>query len=543
MLRKTIYILLVSAIVLNIGAGIVYNGIPENLRRILGGPGVDIAEELVVTVPPSRSGDFYVTTFNMSVEVERTDEGEGKVSGILSQSGTITRMMMLEETSWELKGTQEMVYNSDETGELELNGDISRTRKVLMDDETGRMVERRNTVLETRGFIGPSPQRSEVDVTLKEVRGSWEELLWRSLLPNNRTFREGDKGTVQTRIDLDEVGVFLPASELEWIVERIWMEKGTGKVIISVEGTGSEDISIRSRLLFSDESAYPDSLEIEAEGSYEADDGLTHVKLGLSERTDYHLPGSGAQISWHFDPYDASEEGQVVGGLDGMVIAEGGETSFWATPAECLEVAMDQGELVPIFVEMYGAERITSFRSVYLKNDTGLSGSRVWNITLCGPDRDGAAPAVSFEVRAQAAGASLMDRKKLELISENEHSMVLSADPSRRMLSLSGFQNILSASGNAENFFISKQFSPNMVLDVVHRGNGGSSPFSTLLYNMIGMEREHAGDLYICHVPDTSDPMRTYIVVVDGTEGKLVSETVASGFCTLLFNSYELDLA
>ncbi|MGA1820311.1 MAG: hypothetical protein ACMUHU_04800 [Thermoplasmatota archaeon] len=543
MLRKTIYILLVGAIVLNIGAGIVYNGIPHTLGRIFGGPGVDLAEDLFVTVPPSRSGDFYVTSFNMSVEVERTDEGAGTVSGALSQSGTVTRMMMLEETSWDLKGSQEMVYNSEETGELELHGDISRTRKVLREDDTGRMVEKRKTVLETRGFIGPSPQRSEVDVTLTEVRGSWEELLWRSLLPDNRTFREGDGGSVRTRIDLDEIGVFLPASELEWKVDRIWAEGGTGKVILNVEGAGSDDIAIRCSVLFSDDSAYPGSMEITAEGSYETDEGLTHVRLALSERSEYHLPGSGAQISWVFGQNEAPEGGQPVGGMDGMVIAEGGETSFWATPAECLETALDQGDLVPRFVERYGAGRITSSRSVYVKNDTGLSGSRVWNITLCGPERDGATPAVTFEVGTQAAGTSLVDRKRMELLSEEEHSTVLSADPSRSMLSLSGFQDLLSTSSIAGNFFISKQFSPNMVLDAVHRGNGGSSPFSTLLYNMIGMEREHAGDLYICHVPDTSDPMRTYIVVVDGTQGKLVSETVASGFCTLLFNSYGLDLA
>jgi len=543
LLRKTIYILLVSAIVLNIGAGIVYNGIPENLKRIIDGTGVDVIEDLFVTVPPSRSGDFYTTSFNMSVEVERTDDEAGSVTGSFSQSGTLTRMMAVKETSSELKGTQEMRYDSAETGELELNGKISRSIKVLMDDDTGQMVEKRNTILETRGFIGPSPQRSEVDVTLEQIRGSWEELLWRSLLPDNRTFHEGDSGTVHSQIALDEIGVLLPATDLRWSVEKMWKEGGDGKVIILVEGGSSEDISLKCRVLFSDKSAYPWSMEIQAEGSYETDDGLTYVQLGLSEITEYQLAGSGPQISWDFGLDSAPEDQSVSGGLDGMVVDDGGENSFWATPAECLETALAQGELVPRFVEKYGEERITSFRSVYVKNDSGLSGSRVWNITLCGPEDNGRTPAVTFEVRTQAAGTSLVERKRLELLSEEEHSMVLSADPSRRMLSLSDFQDQLSTSMNSENFFISKQFSPNMVLDVSHRGNGGSSPFSTLLYNMIGMEREHASDLFICHVTDPSDPMQTYIVVVDGNAGKIVSETVASGFCTLLFNSYGLDLA
>ena len=64
-----------------------------------------------------------------------------------------------------------------------------------------------------------------------------------------------------------------------------------------------------------------------------------------------------------------------------------------------------------------------------------------------------------------------------------------------------------------------------------------------MFFNLIGIEREHAQDLFICHVPDDSDPMKYYIVVVDGTLGEIISETEISGSATLLISSFGLTLA
>jgi hypothetical protein len=120
---------------------------------------------------------------------------------------------------------------------------------------------------------------------------------------------------------------------------------------------------------------------------------------------------------------------------------------------------------------------------------------------------------------------------------------MISPEPGREIISLSSFEGILHGSEHSDNFFISKQFDPEMELNIVNRGESGSGPLSTLVFNLMGIKREHAQDLFICHVPDPSDHMKYYIVVVDGTRGEIISETEISGSITLLINSFGLDLA
>ena len=207
MLRKAVGVLLLTAIVLNIGAGILYNGIPEELKRIV--PILDDEHPigLSVEVPVSRSGDVYVTSYNMSVEMERTsDEGETD-SGSFNQYGTMTRSLNVQEILIDLVGIQEMRYFSEETGEIDLRGELTRNRRIYMDDTRGTMSEERTTILETTGFIGTSPQTSKVDIDLRNARLSWEEMVWRSMIPLNRTLSNGTTGQFNGEVLVEELGI------------------------------------------------------------------------------------------------------------------------------------------------------------------------------------------------------------------------------------------------------------------------------------------------------------------------------------------------
>ncbi|MBN1390063.1 MAG: hypothetical protein JXA22_05415 [Candidatus Thermoplasmatota archaeon] len=543
MLRRTIYALLVCAIILNIGAGIVYNGVPDELGRILEALDDGSRDDLTVTLPLARSGDHYVTSCNMTVDIKRSGD-EGAVYGSLSQSGTLKRTLMSDRFLWELEGTQEMYYNSTETGELELTGDVSRSRSVSLDPDTGMISEERKTTLQSVGFMGPALQCSEMEMVIPQVRNSIEDLLWSWLVPENRTFQKASWGSMVGHISVNEVGLLLPTSVYEWYVQNITDDHHGRTARVCMEGPVGADITFVYLVLFSDGCPYPDSVRLTVRGSYRTDEGMAWVDLDLSEETRYYHPGSGSVISWQFRKGDDTQDPPFAGGLDGMVVSSGsGESSFYSTPEECLGTAIEKGSHLGDFIERYGEDGITTYRSVYYRNDTGLSGSRIWNITLCGPETDGITPALSFEVLTQPGGSSVLDRRKMELLSENEHILTTSPDPSRSMISLSDFEELLSTSRYSDRFMISRQYAPGMVLEIVNRGSSGASPFSTLLYNVVGMERMHDRDLFICHVPDIYDPMKIYILVIDGTHGRIVSETAASGFCTLLFSSYGLDLA
>ncbi|MBN1540358.1 MAG: hypothetical protein JW939_09460 [Candidatus Thermoplasmatota archaeon] len=544
MLRKMIYVLLASAIALNIGAGIFYNGVPYDLKRIIGDTDDEISDSLMVILPLSRSGDVYATSFNMTVEVEWSGDDGELVSGSLSQAGTLTRTIMEDASLWDMKGTQDMTYNSTETGELKLAGDISRSRQLSLDSGSGRISEVRRSVLRTWGFMGSTPQNSEVTVSIPETNASWEDILWRSLVPADRTFHKDSSGKFSGYISLDEVGVLLPTSSLEWSVAEILEDKDAMCARILMEGPAGEDFSISYNIIFSERSPYPGSIELAVSGSYITSGGTTHVDLVLSEKTVFFHAGSGSVVQWLFLKDDDGQETLPVGGLDGMVVADGsGESSFVSTPRECLQFAREESALIGGFIERFGEVNVTMFRSVYFRNETGLTGSRVWNVTLCGPETGEEVPALSFSVLTQTGGSSFMDRRKMTLLSENEHFLTTRPDPSRNLISLSDFEELLSTSKYSDRYMMSRQYAPGSVIDIVNRGNSGPSPFSTLLYNVLGMEREYGKDLFICHVLDPSDPMKIYISVIDGTRGRIVSETEATGLCALLFSSYGLDLA
>ena len=111
---------------------------------------------------------------NMTVEMERTSDDWEKDSGSFLQSGIMTRSISLEETLIDLNGIQKMTYMSEDTGQLDLNGDLKRNRRIYQDEDTGSMAEERSTLLETSGFIGSTPQVSQIDVDLRNARMSWE---------------------------------------------------------------------------------------------------------------------------------------------------------------------------------------------------------------------------------------------------------------------------------------------------------------------------------------------------------------------------------
>jgi hypothetical protein len=543
LLRKTVYVLLIAAIVLNIGAGILYNGVPKELEKFISIPDKMINEELSVELPFSRSGDIYVTSYNMTVEMERTSDGGEKDSGSFLQSGIMTRSISLEETLIDLNGIQKMTYMSEDTGQLDLNGDLKRNRRIYQDEDTGSMSEERSTLLETSGFIGSTPQVSQIDVDLRNARMSWEELLWRSMVPDDRSFSNGTTGSFKGKISMEEIGVLLPDAKLEWTVANTWIDVDGTRSRLQVSDIGTQDIKMSITVVFSDKSPIPLSMHLQASGTYPSDEGLVTVDLELREDLLDLYIGSGSVISWSILATNDEGTEEATGSLDGMVVANGDENSFWGAPRECLDLAISEGSIVPDFIDSYGPGSISMSSSSYYKNDTGISGFRIWNLTLAGPSNSGRTPACSFEVSIQTTGNGVLDRKRMELISEQFQSTLISPDPNRHVITLSDFEDLLQGSKHSDKYFISKQFDPEMGLEILTRGDGGTGPLSTLIFNLMGMEREHAQDLFICHVPDQSDPMRYYIVVVDGTIGEIISETEISGFTTLLINSFGLDQA
>jgi hypothetical protein len=542
LLRKSVYTLLIAAIILNIGAGIYYNGIPPTLKRIIGGGDIEAINGQVVLIPVSRSGDVVTSTYNLSVELVITSDGDGGDSGVLEQSGMISRSMSLTEIRSDLTGAQVLTYSNPDKDDIKLLGDMKITRSIFYDAEEGGLVEERSTIMETSSPVSGKSQISTVDIRLNRPRGSWHDLLWRAIIPPSRAFNSSSSGSLKGPLSIDELGLFFNSASFEWKV--ISLVEGIDGTSASIEARslGLEGLDIIYSVRFSDKSPYPKEMEFQAEGSYYSDDGIVEVSMHLNEvQTDVFM-GSGREISWEFDrdPDQTSSKGSVDG--HEPVLVEGGETNFWSSPMECLDLAMDEGDIVADFFTEHGREKITSCASSYYRNESIMGGSRIWNITLVAASGNAPYPSTSFQVASQV-GSDRLGLKRLEIVSESKHKSPVAPTPSRSIITLSEHENILRNCPFSDDMFMGLDYSSSYGLDVISRDGNGKGPLSTLLYATLGMEREHAKDLFISHAVDRYDPLKIYIVVVDGDTGEVLSYTEASGFGTLLLNSYGLDLA
>ena len=542
MLRKTGYTLLITAIVLNIGAGLYYNGIPPTLERIIGGPETDLADALVVPVPSSRSGDVVTSTYNLSIRLMVASGSGGTDRGEIQQWGMISRSISIADIRSDLTGAQVLTYSSGDGEDVKLFGDMRIARNIYLDTEQGALVEERSTVMETSSPVGGKGQVSNVDIRLNHARGSWHDTLWRSILPPTRTFNSSSSGNIVGPLSIDELGLFFGSASFGWNVLSIEEGPDGPSAKIEARSVGLEGLDIQYRVSFSRRSPYPLEMELHAGGVYSSDEGMVEVNMLMKEvQTDIFM-GAGSEVSWEFPgaPYTGGErEGS---GEVGPVLEEGGDTYFWASPGECLDQVLEEGSLAADLISEYGQERITSCSSRYYRNESIKGGSRIWNITLVASSGDAPYPCVSFQVASQV-GSDILGLKRLELVSERRHTSPVAPDPSRNMITLFDNENILKNSPFNDRMFMGVDYASSYGLDVISRDAGGKGPLSTLLYTMLGMEREHSRDVFVSHAGDRYDPMKIFIVVVDGYSGNILSTTEASGFGTLLLNSYGLDLA
>ncbi|MGA1848731.1 MAG: hypothetical protein ACMUHB_05255 [Thermoplasmatota archaeon] len=542
MLRKTAYTLLIAAIILNIGAGIYYNGIPPTLKRILDGGDDGPVADMDVLVPISRSGDIVTSTYNLSIElVVASDDGDND-RGELEQSGMITRSLSVTDIRSDLTGAQVLSYSNPDTEEIKLLGDLKISRNIFYDPEQGGLVEERSTIMETASPVSGKSQISTVDIRLNRPRGSWHDMLWRAILPQSRTFNSSSSGTLLGPLSIDELGLFFRSASFGWNVVSMNDDLQGPSALIEARSEGLEGLEILYMVRFSERSPYPQEMELVALGSYSSDDGVVEVNMRMAEfQTDIFM-GSGSEISWDFDNGPGTDGAEVKVKEHEPVPVEGGDTYFWSSPVECLDHAANEGNIISDFISEHGRERTTSFASSYYRNESIMGGSRVWNITLVAPDGNAPYPAISFQVASQV-GSDILGLKRLELISESRHTVPAYPDPARSMISLHDHETALKICPLADRMISGVDYTASYGLDIISRDGRGKGPLSTLLYATLGMEREHARDLFISHSVDRYDPLKIYIVVVDGYSGEVLSYTEASGFGTLLLNSYGLDLA
>lgn len=529
--RRLLFALVAAAMMLNIGYGLMNNGLRI---PILERNDIDLDENALsdpFAVSELVEGSAFTSTYNMSVDVDLKDE-----KGRYFQEGTLKRTVGKDAISKTLSGTYSLIYNG--TQDLSFIGEIQNSRITEMNErglESNEQVSSRITFNGPKGF-GSS---SEVETTIEEFRGLRMDMIWKALVPSDHQYNLSSKGTESVPVNLQEAGIRTDEIVISW--KAVSLKDSLEGRVIRIRATSPiKDLgSIILEFSILEGSSWPSSMSIVLEGRFETEDGFAEITMTMNENLMSWTPGSGKTLPFIvYGPYGPPN--MKAGNDYPLLPDEGGETGFRFAPQEALQVCMDRGTLLKDYIRGKGWDGLTLLEADYYKLEL-VDPVWVWNITLSAPAVEGSPAMICFEVGVEGGG--LIDQKRYTLISESISENMIHPEGSSGMITLGENENTISESDFDDQFLKAEGYQNSYRLDISRREAACCDIGSLLFTNMLGVERSQVKNLFISSSQDRIDPSIMHIAVVDGTEGSLISTTRIEGAAVPLFNSYGFDLA
>ncbi len=531
--RKLLFALIASAMVLNIGYGLVNNGVRLPLLDDHNTNNSNDLLEGSFEVDNLREGSSFTSIYNMTVDVDM-----GTEKGSFLQEGTIIRTISQRSLTKSLSGSYSLLHSRNDTQDLSFQGEMSNTRKTNMDDIGLPSVEEVSSQVSfsrPKGF-GSS---SDIESRVEQFMGLRMDLIWKALIPTDGRFNTSSKGNVSIPVDLREAGINREEITLNWEVTSIEDELEGRILYIQGRSEISEPGSVVLELSFQEGSSWPISTILQLSGQFWTDDGLAQVEVIMIDELLSWSMGTGEVLPFMiYYPYGPSPPTSSSGSL--LLPREGSETKFRSVLEEALQTCLEQGSNLKEYVNRNGWEGLSLIEADYYRMD-GVEPSWVWNITLSTDQVDGISKTLQFEVGVE--GGLLVDQRRFYLIGESTGSSPIHPDPTREMITLEENEKVIEDTDLSDQFFRGDGYSNSYSLDIIRRGTACCDIGSVLFMNMLGVERAHVQDLFISSSVDRKDPSMMYLAVVDGSSGSLISTTVIEGATVPLFNAYGFDLA
>ncbi len=536
--RKAIYALITSAVMLNVGFGLINNGMPSSIQDMIENMVSDPNDQGQFVVPPLKEGGIYSSNYNMTLNIEMDNDPE-EGSGTYSIQGIATRSILRDRIKKDLRGAYELSYRYNETDDISILGDLKRSRETIISEGGIPTSEKVSTIITVAGPKGIG-STSKVGSDLRDVSSLRSDLIWKALIPSNGTLSRSMRGSIETDLNLQEAGLSFSTLALQWRVEGISNHIDGSRALIKASSNIGQKGEVSISLTMLEDCAWPESMSIEIHGTFMTDEGAASIDMIIKEELFDWSIGEGAELPFTiYDPLGPPND-DVSSGGHVLVPDEGGETPFRSAPMEAVEFCLEEGYILSELNNDHSGDLISTIDLVYEKNDT-VDRMWTWNITMAAPPVEGISDIVTFEVGVEGGG--IIDKKRFTLISEQKGSGFRYVDPNREMITLYENDEILRGTESGDIFFRSEDHSSSYRLDIIRRGNTGSDVGSVLFMNMLGVEKAQVKDVFISRVLDRTNPSKMYIVVIDGTEGDLISTTTLEGAGVPLFNAYDFDLA
>jgi hypothetical protein len=529
--RKLFFALIACAMMLNVGYGLVNNGI----RIPILGDGTDPSEigEISENFRVSRllGGSSFTSRYNMTVEVNL-----GEDRGVYEQEGILKRSILERSLSKSLTGTYSLVYNG--TQDMAFRGEMATSRDTLMDQAGLPEME---DFFSSITFTGPKGfgSSSEAHSTIEQFTGIKMDMIWKALLPDDHMLKTDSTGIRSVPVNLQEAGIRTEEIVLSWNVISI-IESAIGRTAklraTSVSGRfGNFEMS----LSFLEGCSWPVSMGISISGEFKTDEGPASIEVEMNEVLDGWVQGQGGELPFIiYDPMGPPVPKS--GKSESILPKEGGDTLFRSVPEEVYQVCLDEGSLLGDYIRENGQEGLSMLEAEYYRVDS-MDPMWVWNITLSCPPVDGISDTIQFEVGTEGGG--LIGHRRYHLLSENAGVSSVHPVPDSDSITLKMNEEMIMECDLSDQFLRGESYHGSYCLDIIRRDTSCCSAVSLMFMNMLGVEKAQVKDLFISRSLDRADPSRMYFAVVDGQSGALISTTEIEGAAVTLFNAYGFDLA
>ena len=536
-LRKAIYVIIFSAIVVNAGVAFWEGGFPGDMDRIAGpGPG-GLPVSNSIEVPFPRDGDTCTYEHSLGLNLIRSREDETD-SGLYLLDGEQVRRWTASSVERDLTGIHIMSYVPSNGQELTYEGDIDQKGSIERGPDGVFIRQLRGTSLSfDPSKLAPSMD-SDIEVTSFIYSEPWEDIIWTRLLDTNRTFADGDSGSFTLSMIIDEADLSIEDARVEWSVTEFI--KTPIESLVNIEATvlTGRDIRITYTLVFTDGVPWPTSLELDLEGSYDTEEGPIQIRMALSKNEIGRLTGDGEAVDLlPSRPIITSGTSLDIRTMEAVVSEGSGESSFAFTPEEAFEHTRDRSADLQNFLNTHPGS--TMYFCEYFRNESALEVTLlVWNITLSA-GADDTYPGYFFSVGMPQRGV-VGDKRNLVILHEGKIACFGSSPAGRRSLTLSAHEKVLMDDGLlSEVFFDGDGYVDTYGLKIISREDS-STPFSAMARHTLGMGSSGSRDLFVSLSQDDEDQKVNYISVVDGGTGQLLSRTVETGGYVALLQKMEL---
>lgn len=482
-------------------------------------------------IPLLRAGSLFITEQNLTLDIGRADTTS---SGSYSMDAMATNIIYGDAYKQTLSGTFKTKYETSSKPSQPLSGSIERSRLISYPDAS-----RQGTTLETKVSVdrpgSGSYPASSVHLELMDHEGLWTDMIWMRMADLYSGDGSWISGETDMDLSLDELGLGIEDARMAYSV-RISDEGPVPRILFSSEANDT-NVRLVMSAAFTEKAPWPEEYSLECSGAYPSTEGELSFHMTLRTRLIDWTAGQGAPVG--FLAITSGKDNSPTATVP-LPIAEvprdGGETSLRFTPKEALEHARSNSPLIDAFVRDEPGVTFTDMR--YYRNESrGPSGSMIWNITLTsGRDAGDHHPAVNFEVASQAGGDRL-DMKRLGLLSAARHTSNEYGIRGRDLISLKDHESVLRSSPHSSRFFVGGQYAASHELRILSRSLGANVT-SVLLFNVLGLSRAQGADLFVSSVNDARDPKTVHAVVIDGTNGRVLSILTASGHYTALIGPY-----